>query len=122
MKTVSILTTNETTALRKIIDIINDYKSSKNIEVIKCIRNKKSVIVEFSNGDCYKWIRPNSRCQKVTNDIINIGTIDSPILIADLRDKVYDIDTLIDKIDNVGYIKGNTEIRRRDSELGIYRG
>ena len=136
MKTIGIFTTNETIALRKIIDIANDYKCIEEVQIIKHIRNKGSAIVSFSNGDWCKWIKPNSslRGQKVTNAIIDIGTCScdeistiilpsivnleglSEITIIDSSHKFYDIDTLTDRLEKVKLIKGNIEVGYDDTE------
>ena len=128
MKTIGIFTNNELTALRTATDIINDYKKV-GVTVTKQIRTNSNLYVEFSDGTNVKWIKPNlnSRGQRVTDGYIDISTYsleaistiiqpsvinlenDPEIIIIDANsdNKNYDLDTLIDRLEKIRYIKGN---------------
>lgn len=128
MKAIGIFTTDEITALRAASDIICQYKLSET-DVIKHIRTKSSLYVEFSDGTYLKWIRPNtnSRGQKVTDAYIDISTCsleaistiilplivnlekEPEIIVFDNNPnrKFYDLDTLIDRLEKIRAIKGN---------------
>ena len=140
MRTIGIFTTDEITALRAASDIICKYKISET-EVTKHIRTKSNLYVEFSDGTCLKWIRPNtnSRGQKVTDAYIDISTcsleaistIILPLIVKLEREpdivivdnnpdyKDYNLDTLIDRLEKIRAIKGNlTDIGTFDSNYG----
>ena len=140
MKTIGIFTNNELTALRTATDIINDYKKV-GVTVTKQIRNDSNLHIEFSNGTNVKWIKPNlnSRGQKVTDGYIDVSTCsleaistiiqpsvinlknDPEIIIIDPNsdNKDYDLDTLIDRLEKIRYIKGNiTDICWHDDDYG----
>ena len=140
MKTIGIFTTDEITALRASSDIICKYKISES-EVTKHIRTKSNLYVEFSDGTYLNWIRPNtnSRGQKVTDAYIDISTcsleaiptIILPLIVnierkpeiviidnnPDYED--YDLDTIIDRLQKIRYIKGNLQsVGYYDEEYG----
>lgn len=137
MKTVGIFTTNKNFIHDWIEWTISHY-NVQDITTTKQFIAKNDICVEFSNGDCYRWIRPNSRGQKVTDAIIDIATcscdeistIILPLIINFEREpkitivdshsdkKYYDIDTLIDRLEKIRLIKGNIEIGYDDSEWG----
>lgn len=128
MKTIGIFTNNELTALRTATDIINDYKKV-GVTVTKQIRANSNLYIEFSDDTKVKWIKPNlnSRGQKVTDGYIDISTCsleaistiiqpsvinlenDPEIIIIDSNSdhKDYDLDTLINRLEKIRYIKGN---------------
>ena len=139
MKTIGIFTNNESTALRIATDIINDKKVG--VTVTKQIRTNSNLYVEFSDGTNVKWIKPNlnSRGQRVTDGYIDISTCsleaistiiqpsvinlenDPEIIIIDANsdNKNYDLDTLIDRLEKIRYIKGNiTNISWYDDDYG----
>lgn len=140
MKTIGIFTNNELTALRTATDIINDYKKV-GVTVTKQIRTNSNLYIEFSDDTKVKWIKPNlnSRGQKVTDGYIDISTCsleaistiiqpsvinlknDPEIIIIDANsdNKDYDLDTLIDRLEKIRYIKGNiTDICWFDDSYG----
>ena len=140
MKTIGIFTNNESTALKVATNIINDYKKV-GVIVTKQIRTNSNLYIEFSDGTNVKWIKPNlnSRGQKVTDGYIDISTCsleaistiiqpsvinlenDPEIIIIDpnLDYKDYDLDTLIDRLEKIRYIKGNiTDICWHDDDYG----
>lgn len=140
MKAIGIFTTDEITALRAASDIICKYKLSET-DVTKHIRTKSNLYVEFSDGTYLKWIKPNtnSRGQKVTDAYIDISTCsleaistiilplivnfdrESDIVIVDNNSdyKDYDLDTIIDRLQKIRYIKGNLQsVGYYDEEYG----
>lgn len=140
MKTIGIFTNNESTALKVATNIINDYKKI-GVTVTKQIRTNFNLYIEFSDGTNVKWIKPNlnSRGQKVTDGYIDISTCsleaistiiqpsvinlknDPEIIIIDPNSdyKDYDLDTLIDRLEKIRYIKGNiTDIGWYDDDYG----
>ena len=140
MKAIGIFTTDEITALRAASDILCKYKLSET-DVTKHIRTKSNLYVEFSDGTYLKWIRPNtnSRGQKVTDAYIDISTcsleaistIIFPLIVHFDREpdivivdnnpdyKDYDLDTIIDRLQKIRYIKGNLQsVGYYDEEYG----
>lgn len=140
MKTIGIFTNNELTALRVTIDIINDYKKN-GVSIIKHLRTKFDIYVEFSDGTSVKWIKPleSSRGHKVTDAYIDISTCsydiistiilpciinidkEPEIVIIDSNpnNKDYDLDSIIDRLEKIRRIKGNlTTVGCVDSECG----
>ena len=140
MKAIGIFTTDEITALRAASDIICKYKLSET-DVTKHIRTKSNLYVEFSDGTYLKWIKPNtnSRGQKVTDAYIDISTcsleaistIILPLIVNIERKpdivivdnnpdyKDYDLDTIIDRLQKIRYIKGNLQsVDYYDEEYG----
>lgn len=140
MKTIGIFTTDETVALRVVKTIINDYRKL-GITAIRQSRTKSDLSVKFSDGTYVKWIRPNtnSRGQRVTDAYIDISTCsieaistiilpcivnfdrEPDIVIVDNNSdyKDYDLDTLIDRLQKIRYIKGNLQsVGYYDEEYG----
>lgn len=128
MKTIGIFTNNKLTALRMAIDIINNYEKT-GVTVTKQTQTKYDLYVNFSDGTNVKWIKPleSSRGYKITDAYIDISTCslgaitniilpciinidkEPEVIIIDSnpKDKDYDLDTVIDRLEKIRRIKGN---------------
>lgn len=117
-----IYTTNRDFAKNKIDELIAKYPKS---DILKYYVSVMDIRVELKNGDFYHWVKPNLNARGIKPDItyIDIDTcsldiIQTIITPCNLKGNLkiissgsdsYDLDSFIDRLSKIRYIKGNLE-------------
>lgn len=94
-------------------------------DIIRYRTSATDITVELKNGDFYRWVRPNSNARGIKPDIsyIDIDTcsldiIQTIIVPCNLKGNFeiissgsdrYDLDSFIDRLLKIRYLKGNLE-------------
>ena len=94
-------------------------------DIIRYCTSATDITVELKNGDFYRWVRPNSNARGIKPDItyIDIDTcsldiIQTIITPCNLKGNLkiissgsdsYDLDSFIDRLLKIRYLKGNLE-------------
>ena len=97
------------------------YKS----DIIRYRTSATDITVELKNGDFYRWVRPNSNARGIKPDIsyididtCSLDTIQTIITPCNLKGNFeiissgsdsYDLDSFIDRLIKIRYLKGNLE-------------
>ena len=119
---IAIYTTNRNFAKNKIDELIAKYRKS---DILNYCVSKTDIKVALKNGDFYRWISPTSNARGIKPDIsyIDIDTclfdiIQTIIIPCNLKGNFeiissesynYDLDSFIDMLLKIRYIKGNLE-------------
>lgn len=135
MKRYDVFTTNRDFAIKMIASYTQKYKS------VEIISSPIKYIAQVGEEERYCWVKPtenNLRCRKSDVAIIDIDTCPfkiiqyikgfciingkSIITQSDVNDGSYDLDTLIDRLEKIRYLKGNiTDIGYFDEKYGWRR-
>ena len=94
-------------------------------DIIRYRTSATDIIVELKNGDFYRWVRPNSNARGIKPDIsyididtCSLDTIQTIITPCNLKGNLeiissgsdsYDLDSFIDRLLKIRYLKGNLE-------------
>ena len=93
--------------------------------IIRYRTSATDITVELKNGDFYRWVRPNSNARGIKPDIsyididtCSLDTIQTIITPCNLKGNLeiissgsdsYDLDSFIDRLIKIRYLKGNLE-------------
>ena len=93
--------------------------------IIRYRTSATDITVELKNGDFYRWVRPNSNARGIKPDIsyididtCSLDTIQTIITPCNLKGNFeiissgsdsYDLDSFIDRLIKIRYLKGNLE-------------
>ena len=122
-KIIAVYTTDKEYAKRIINALVaKEYHKS---DIIRYCISATDITVELRNGDFYRWVRPNSNARGIKPDIsyIDIDTcsldiIQTIIVPCNLKGNFeiissgsdsYDLDSFIDRLLKIRYLKGNLE-------------
>lgn len=120
---IAVYTTDKEYAKRIINALVaKEYHKS---DIIKYCTSATNITVELRNGDFYRWIRPNSNARGIKPDIsyididtCSLDTIQTIITPCNLKGNLeiissgrdsYDLDSFIDRLLKIRYLKGNLE-------------
>ena len=94
-------------------------------DIIRYRTSATDITVELKNGDFYRWVRPNSNARGIKPDIsyididtCSLDTIQTIITPCNLKGNFeiissgsdsYDLDSFIDRLIKIRYLKGNLE-------------
>lgn len=94
-------------------------------DIIRYRTSATDITVELKNGDFYRWVRPNSNARGIKPDIsyididtCSLDTIQTIITPCNLKGNFeiissgsdsYDLDSFIDRLVKIRYLKGNLE-------------
>ena len=94
-------------------------------DIIRYRTSATDMTVELKNGDFYRWVRPNSNARGIKPDIsyididtCSLDTIQTIITPCNLKGNFeiissgsdsYDLDSFIDRLLKIRYLKGNLE-------------
>lgn len=94
-------------------------------DIIRYRTSATDITVELKNGDFYRWVRPNSNARGIKPDIsyididtCSLDTIQTIIVPCNLKGNFeiissgsdrYDLDSFIDRLLKIRYLKGNLE-------------
>lgn len=94
-------------------------------DIIRYRTSVTDITVELKNGDFYRWVRPNSNARGIKPDIsyididtCSLDTIQTIITPCNLKGNLeiissgsdsYDLDSFIDRLLKIRYLKGNLE-------------
>ena len=94
-------------------------------DIIRYCTSATDITVELRNGDFYRWVRPNSNARGIKPDIsyididtCSLDTIQTIITPCNLKGNLeiissgsdsYDLDSFIDRLLKIRYLKGNLE-------------
>ena len=94
-------------------------------DIIRYCTSATDITVELRNGDFYRWVRPNSNARGIKPDIsyididtCSLDTIQTIITPCNLKGNLeiissgsdsYDLDSFIDRLIKIRYLKGNLE-------------
>ena len=94
-------------------------------DIIRYRTSATDITVELKNGDFYRWVRPNSNARGIKPDIsyididtCSLDTIQTIITPCNLKGNFeiissgsdsYDLDSFIDRLLKIRYLKGNLE-------------
>lgn len=94
-------------------------------DIIRYRTSATDITVELKNGDFYRWVRPNSNARGIKPDIsyididtCSLETIQTIIAPCNLKGNFeiissgsdsYDLDSFIDRLLKIRYLKGNLE-------------
>ena len=94
-------------------------------DIIRYCTSATDITVELKNGDFYRWVRPNSNARGIKPDIsyididtCSLDTIQTIITPCNLKGNLeiissgsdsYDLDSFIDRLLKIRYLKGNLE-------------
>lgn len=94
-------------------------------DIIRYRTSATDITVELKNGDFYRWVRPNSNARGIKFDIsyvdidtCSLDTIQTIITPCNLKGNFeiissgsdsYDLDSFIDRLLKIRYLKGNLE-------------
>ena len=123
MNQIAVYTTDKEYA-KLIINALIAEKYHKS-DIIRYCTSATDITVELRNGDFYRWVRPNSNARGIKPDIsyIDIDTcsldiIQTIIVPCNLKGNLeiissgsdsYDLDSFIDRLLKIRYLKGNLE-------------
>lgn len=122
-KTIAVYTTDKEYA-KLIINALVAKKYHKS-DIIRYRTSATDIKVELKNGDFYRWVRPNSNARGIKPDIsyididtCSLDTIQTIITPCNLKGNLeiissgsdsYDLDSFIDRLLKIRYLKGNLE-------------
>ena len=102
--------------------VAKEYHKS---DIIRYLTSATDITVELRNGDFYRWVRPNSNARGIKPDIsyididtCSLDTIQTIITPCNLKGNFeiissgsdsYDLDSFIDRLLKIRYLKGNLE-------------
>ena len=102
--------------------VVKKYHKS---DIIRYRTSATDMTVELKNGDFYRWVRPNSNARGIKPDIsyididtCSLETIQTIIAPCNLKGNFeiissgsdsYDLDSFIDRLLKIRYLKGNLE-------------
>ena len=102
--------------------VAKEYHKS---DIIRYCTSATDITVELRNGDFYRWVRPNSNARGIKPDIsyididtCSLDTIQTIIAPCNLKGNFeiissgsdrYDLDSFIDRLLKIRYLKGNLE-------------
>lgn len=120
---IAVYTTDEEYA-KLIINALVAKKYHKS-DIIRYRTSATDITVELKNGDFYRWVRPNSNARGIKPDIsyididtCSLDTIQTIITPCNLKGNLeiissgsdrYDLDSFIDRLIKIYYLKGNLE-------------
>ena len=94
-------------------------------DIIRYRTSATDITVELKNGDFYRWVRPNSNARGIKPDVsyididtCSLDTIQTIITPCNLKGNLeiissgsdsYDLDSFIDRLLKIRYLKGNLE-------------
>lgn len=123
MNQIAVYTTDKEYA-KLIINALVAKKYHKS-DIIRYRTSATDITVELKNGDFYRWVRPNSNARGIKPDIsyididtCSLDTIQTIITPYNLKGNFeiissgsdsYDLDSFIDKLLKIRYLKGNLE-------------
>ena len=122
-KTIAVYTTDKEYAKRIINALVaKEYHKS---DIIRYLTSATDIKVELKNGNFYRWINPNSNTKGIKFDIsyididtCSLETIQTIIAPCNLKGNFeiissgsdnYDLDSFIDRLLKIRYLKGNLE-------------
>ena len=122
-KIIAVYTTDKEYAKRIINALVaKEYHKS---DIIRHCTSATDITVELRNGDFYRWVRPNSNARGIKPDIsyididtCSLDTIQTIITPCNLKGNLeiissgsdsYDLDSFIDRLLKIRYLKGNLE-------------
>ena len=122
-KIIAVYTTDKEYAKRIINALVaKEYHKS---DIIRYCTSTTDITVELRNGDFYRWARPNSNARGIKPDIsyididtCSLDTIQTIITPCNLKGNFeiissgsdnYDLDSFIDRLLKIRYLKGNLE-------------
>ena len=120
---IAVYTTDKEYAKRIINALVaKEYHKS---DIIRYCTSATDITVELRNGDFYRWVRPNSNARGIKPDIsyididtCSLDTIQTIITPYNLKGNLeiissgsdsYDLDSFIDRLLKIRYLKGNLE-------------
>ena len=120
---IAVYTTDKEYAKRIINALVaKEYHKS---DIIRYCTSATDITVELRNGDFYRWVRPNSNARGIKPDIsyididtCSLDTIQTIITPCNLKGNLeiissgsdsYDLDSFIDRLLKIRYLKGNLE-------------
>ena len=102
--------------------VVKKYHKS---DIIRYRTSTTDITVELKNGDFYRWVKPNSNARGIKPDIsyididtCSLDTIQTIITPCNLKGNLeiissgsdsYDLDSFIDRLLKIRYLKGNLE-------------
>ena len=102
--------------------VVKKYHKS---DIIRYRTSTTDITVELKNGDFYRWVKPNSNARGIKPDIsyididtCSLDTIQTIITPCNLKGNFeiissgsdsYDLDSFIDRLLKIRYLKGNLE-------------
>ena len=120
---IAVYTTDKEYA-KLIINALVAKKYNKS-DIIRYRTSVTDITVELKNGDFYRWVRPNSNARGIKPDIsyididtCSLDTIQTIITPCNLKGNFeiissgsdsYDLDSFIDRLLKIRYLKGNLE-------------
>ena len=123
MNQIAVYTTDKEYA-KLIINALIAKKYHKS-DIIRYCTSATDITVELRNGDFYRWVRPNSNARGIKPDIsyididtCSLDTIQTIITPCNLKGNLeiissgsdsYDLDSFIDRLLKIRYLKGNLE-------------
>ena len=123
MNQIAVYTTDKEYA-KLIINALIAEKYHKS-DIIRYCTSATDITVELRNGDFYRWVRPNSNARGIKPDIsyididtCSLDTIQTIITPCNLKGNLeiissgsdsYDLDSFIDRLLKIRYLKGNLE-------------
>ena len=122
-KIIAVYTTDKEYAKRIINALVaKEYHKS---DIIRYLTSATDIKVELKNGNFYRWINPNSNTKGIKFDIsyididtCSLDTIQTIITPCNLKGNFeiissgsdnYDLDSFIDRLLKIRYLKGNLE-------------
>ena len=122
-KIIAVYTTDKEYAKRIINALVaKEYHKS---DIIRYCISATDITVELRNGDFYRWVRPNLNARGIKPDIsyididtCSLDTIQTIITPCNLKGNLeiissgsdsYDLDSFIDRLLKIRYLKGNLE-------------
>ena len=122
-KIIAVYTTDKEYAKRIINALVaKEYYKS---DIIRYLTSATDIKVELKNGNFYRWINPNSNTKGIKFDIsyididtCSLETIQTIIVPCNLKGNFeiissgsdnYDLDSFIDRLLKIRYLKGNLE-------------
>ena len=122
-QTIAVYTTDKEYA-KLIINALIAEKYHKS-DIIRYCTSATDITVELRNGDFYRWVRPNSNARGIKPNIsyididtCSLDTIQTIITPCNLKGNLeiissgsdsYDLDSFIDRLIKIRYLKGNLE-------------